>query len=70
MTRLIYDKESKTFGYQDKFSWFWIDRTAMDEHGGELPCTLTGFDTFNEALMEAQSYFLIHPNCIPFIKDK
>jgi len=70
MTRLIYNKETNTFGYQDKFLWFWVDKTAKNGYGDDLPCCLVGFDTFEEALIEAQSDFLIHPNCLPFIRKK
>jgi len=67
MTRLIYDKESKTFGFEDKVLWFWDARTAMDEYGNDLPCYLNGFDTIELAIANAQSEFYIHENCIPFL---
>ena len=67
MTRLVYDKHSKTFGFEDKFLWFWVERTAMDSYGNDLPCLLVGFETLTEAISEAQSDFYIHESCFPFL---
>jgi len=67
MTRLIYDEKTKTFGFQDKFLWFWIDKTAQNDLGEDLPCLLIGFDTIEEAIKNAQSSFYIHDNCIAFL---
>ncbi len=67
MTRLIYDNNSKTFGFQDKFLWFWIDRTAQSDLGGDLPCLLVGFDTIEDATANAQSDFYIHESCFEFL---
>ena len=69
MTRLVYDKNSKTFGFEDKFLWFWIERTAKDDYGNDLPCTLVGFETLTEAISEAQSDFYIHESCFPFLNE-
>ena len=69
MTRLVYDKDSKTFGFEDKLLWFWIQRTAMDDYGNDLPCLLVGFKTLTEAIAEAQSDFYIHESCFPFLNE-
>jgi hypothetical protein len=67
MTRIFRDKDG--FHVQDKWMWMWVGRTAVAENGGELPCTLTGFDTLEDALENAQtSPVYIHENC--FIEDK
>lgn len=53
MTRII--KVDNFYNVQDKFLWFWVDKTAQDKYGNDLPCTLTGFNTLREALDECQS---------------
>ena len=59
MTRII--KVNNKYDVQDKFLWFWMDRTAQDGYGNDLPCTLTGFDTLNEAIAECQTTdFYLH----------
>ena len=70
MTRLIYDERTKTFGYEDKYLWFWVKRTAMDKYGNDLPCYLIGFSTLKEAINESQSEFYIHENCLQFLEYK
>ena len=70
MTRLVYSRISDTFNFEDKFLWFWLDRTAMDKYGNDLPCTLTGFDTIQEAINNAQSDYYIHESCFPFLEFK
>lgn len=52
------------YGFQDKFLWFWLDRTAKDDNGNDLPCLLVGFNTIEEAMANAQSDYLIDRNCI------
>lgn len=69
MTRLVYDSKSETFGFQDKFLWFWVDKTAVGHNGGDLPCCLVGFSTLTEAIAEAQSNFYIHESCFPFLNE-
>ena len=68
MVRLIY--KNNEFKFEDKFLWFWVDKTAIDKYGNELPYNLSGFKTINEAIGEARSDFYIHSSCLPFINKE
>ena len=63
MTRII--KEDGFYNVQERCLWFWLDKTAVDKYGNDLPCTLSGFDTLKEAVAEAQTTpVYIHENCL------
>lgn len=53
MTRII--KINGKYNVQDRFLWFWVDKTAVNDYGNNMPCTLTGFDTLQEALDNCQT---------------
>lgn len=56
MTRIEYNNKSDTFCVQEKiFIFGWVDKTALDDYGNELPCTLAGFDTLEEAIDNSQT---------------
>lgn len=65
MTR-IYKNIDGTFSVQDKIWFFgWVDKTAKDDFGNDLPCVLAGFDTLDEAIDGCQTHpVYIHINCL------
>jgi len=67
MTRLIKDSKGN-FNFEDRFLWFWLNRTAQDKAGNDLPCLLIGFSTLQEAFDNAQSDFYIHKSCFNDLK--
>ena len=56
MERLI--KEANSYVIQERFLWFWVDKSAQDDAGNNLPCIYM-FDTLKEALRYCNSECLI-----------
>jgi len=66
MTRVYKDAEN-SYSVQDRLLCFWwVHRTAQDSYGNDLPCTLSGFSTLQEAIDNCQTTpIYIHSSCLP-----
>lgn len=60
MTRIVYNENGR-FDVESKFLWWWDVKTAMDDYGNDLPCSLTGFYSLEEAIEDCQdSEYYLH----------
>lgn len=64
MTRIIMT-QSGNYSVQEKFLFWWIDKTAKNDNGDDICANLTGFKTVREALANSQTVNVyIHKSCI------
>jgi len=55
MDRIILRKN--VFVIQEKFLFWWVDKTAQDDFGNDLPC-IYAFDTLDEAIYYSPDAFI------------